>query len=514
MGKPGIIAPDAPSALSMEQHGVNEIPVSERAYRPYHIVATMYGSNLSYSAIIFGSFPILFGLGWWDSVTSILVGCLLGGLVLAPMGFFGPKTGTNNAVSSGAHFGVAGRFIGTAIALFSALGFVSLTIWTGGDALSASVARFAGTGSEWAWQAAGYGVLAVFVLIVCVRGIHMVIRLQERLMMPVMSLVLLVGVFAFWGDFDTGYAGGKLLLGSFTPTWIASTIVVSSLIVSYAGFVGDWARYIHPDTPPPRLFGATWLSGLSVAVPILWGAFITSTFPDDAGAFVNTLVANSPSWYIVGLLLLAMLAGVAQGAIGLYGTGLDASSLIPRLSRPQATVLIAVVSTTLVYLGAFVFDALAIVEGFLALLLIVSGPWVVIMALGYWHTRGYYFPNDLQVFTHGQRGGRYWFSHGWNWRATAAWLVASFVGLLFGTAAPIFTGPFANAIGGVDISFVLALAVGGLLYIALLYLSPSPAYIFGPAGPRFGRVREDAVPAALSESLSAGVLAPKEAIVS
>ena len=74
-------------ARSLEEHGVDTIPLDERVYRPYHIFTTMYGGNLSYSIIIFGSFPILFGLGWWASVTSILAGCFVGGLVLAPVSY-------------------------------------------------------------------------------------------------------------------------------------------------------------------------------------------------------------------------------------------------------------------------------------------------------------------------------------------------------------------------------------------------------------------------------------------
>lgn len=56
--------PDTPNALTKETHGVDTIPLQKRAYRPYHIVATLYGSNLSYAAIIFGAFPILLGLSW------------------------------------------------------------------------------------------------------------------------------------------------------------------------------------------------------------------------------------------------------------------------------------------------------------------------------------------------------------------------------------------------------------------------------------------------------------------
>ena len=60
------------------------------------------------------------------------------------MGLFGPRTGTNNPVSSGAHFGVVGRLIGTFLEASASLAFAALSIWTGGDALVAALDRFFG----------------------------------------------------------------------------------------------------------------------------------------------------------------------------------------------------------------------------------------------------------------------------------------------------------------------------------------------------------------------------------
>jgi purine-cytosine permease-like protein len=44
---------------------------------------------------------VLFGLSFQAGVWAIVLGVLVGALILAPMGLFGPINGTNNAVSSG-----------------------------------------------------------------------------------------------------------------------------------------------------------------------------------------------------------------------------------------------------------------------------------------------------------------------------------------------------------------------------------------------------------------------------
>ncbi len=478
-----------PSAMTYEPYGIEIIPQKERTYKATHIFRVMTGANLTYSTIIFGSFPILFGLSWWASFFSVIAGCFIGAIYLAPTSLFGPKTGTNNAVSSGAHFGIAGRFIGTFLALFSALGFTAITIWTSGQALSSGMARLIGVTDNSTSQALSYLAIWGIVLWITIRGIHLVVSLQERIMIPVMGVVLLLGVIAFWPKFDAGYQGGALLLGSFTATWLASTLIIASVIVSYGPFVGDWSRYIDAGSNPPRkLLWWTFFGGfVGLTIPFMWGAYVTSTFAADAATFIASLVGTSPTWYVLGLVIVGLVAGIAQGTIGLYGTGLDTSSLIPRLSRQQSTVLIGFVSITLVFLGAFVWDAIAVTNSFLVVLLVVTAPWIVILAIGYFARGGHYLPDDLQVFNRHQRGGKYWFASGWNLRAVGAWLPASIIGVLMAYAPPLLIGPWSNIAGGIDISFIVASVIAGVLYSLFLVIFPEPDYVFDSKGPRFGR---------------------------
>jgi hypothetical protein len=62
------------------------------------------------------------------------------------------------------------------------------------------------------------------------------------------------------------------------------------------------------------------------------------------------------------------------------------------------------------------------------------------------------------------------------------------IGVLFSAAPPLYTGPWANAANGVDLSFTTAGLLGGGIYLAALVLFPEPDEVFGPAGRR-GRSR-------------------------
>ncbi|MNO78457.1 Permease for cytosine/purine, uracil, thiamine, allantoin [compost metagenome] len=98
--------------------------------------------------------------------------------------------------------------------------------------------------------------------------------------------------------------------------------------------------------------------------------------------------------------------------------------------------------------------------------------------------RGFYCPDDLQVFTRGEKGGRYWFTHGWNWRGMGAWIPSAVVGLLFVNLPGQFVGPLGNLAQGIDISLPVTLGLAALVYLALLNLFPEAAAVYGPNDPR------------------------------
>src|ERR1700733_12059588 len=87
-------------AESIEPFGVDIIPPADRYASPSHPLAMLIGSSSGFAAIVLGWLPIAYGLGWWSSFSSIMVGAALGSAVLAPCVLLGPKTHTNIAVLS------------------------------------------------------------------------------------------------------------------------------------------------------------------------------------------------------------------------------------------------------------------------------------------------------------------------------------------------------------------------------------------------------------------------------
>jgi purine-cytosine permease-like protein len=456
------------SITQVETFGFERIPDRSRYARPIDLFRLLFGGCNTFSTSVLGSFPVLLGLSFKAGVYSIVLGVVIGSCILAPMGLFGPRNGTSDPVSSGAHFGIHGRIVGSFLAVLTAVAFFSLAVWSSGDALVGGANHLLGLPVNWMTLSFAYGLFAVLVLTVCVYGFRFMLWVN-KIAVWAASLLFVVGIVAFAGPFNSAYAG-KVALGSvgFWPAFVSAVLVAMSNPVSFACTLGDWARYIPQNTPKKRTILAVMLAQLATFVPFFFGlataTIIASKAPDFIASnnYVGGLLAISPNWFFLPVCLIAIIGGMSTGTTALYGTGLDMSCMFPKF-------LVESVST------------------FSVLINVCSCPWMVIMIIGFVTRRGFYLSDDLQVFNRGGRGGHYWFTHGWNWRAMGAWIPSAVVGLCFVNLPDQFVGPLGQLAGGLDISMPVSLTLACALYIALLQCFPEPDGVYGPLGRRWLR---------------------------
>lgn len=466
----------------IESYGVEHIPQDQRKSRPANLFYILFGGSISFSVVVIGWLPATLGLGWWGTFSAVLVGTAAGATLLAPMGLMGPRAGTTNPVASGAHFGVVGRIIGSLLEAASSLAFAALSIWTGGDALVGALDRLFGIGELPATRIVAYGVLSVIVTIVSIYGHDMMVAAQ-RFMIPTGGLVLAVGIFVYAPGFDAGFAGtGDLALGSYWPTWVLAALFPFGTIVGYTPFVGDWTRHISRCFSDKRIFATVWVGAfLGMGGPILWGTFtavaLLSSTTAAGGGYVPQLIAAAPAWYIIPLVYIGLGAGTSQAVVDTYGTGLDVSSIIPKLKRVSATTIACIISALLVYAGYFWNSLTQGISVWLQIFPVFAVPWAVIIICGFIQRRGYYNIEDVQVFNRGQRGGIYWFTHGINWRALGVLITASAIGLCFANN-DLYVGPGAALVGGTDVGSLVAGVVAVLAYPVVLRIFPDPPRVF------------------------------------
>ena len=450
---------------AIEAAGVEYLPEEARDSGPRNLSAVFLGANLTWTNVVFGAFAILFGLSFWQTVTSMAVGTAVGTLAVLPTAIIGPRTGTNMTVSSGAFFGIRGRFIGSGLALAIALAFAAVTVWTSGDALVAAGHRLLGTPESDIVHAVAYAAVAALMVTVALYG-HATIVAIQKVVVPVVGGLMILGVFAFAGGFDPSASGGEYALGGFWQTWALSAVLFAAAPISYGPTIGDYTRRISSIRFSDRQICTALGIGMFIGVllPSLFGAFTALTFANPTDSYIDDLVAASPAWYVLPIVVISLFGGMSQGVLCVYASGLDLEGLAPRMKRTQTTIITAAVAIALLYVGVFVFDAIDSVTAMTVALNAVITPWVAILAIGALRTKTY-DPVDLQAFAHGRRGGRYWFTGGWNLPAVIAWVVGATFGMLT-VNTTLYVGPLADIAGGVDLSTIGSAALAGLIYFA------------------------------------------------
>lgn len=456
----------AESVTAIEQHGVESVPDAERASGPKDLFFVFFGSQMCFAIIVLGSLPITFGLGFWDSVTSITAGLAFGSLIFGLLSPLGAKTGANGATASGAHFGVSGRVIGTVIAIFTGLGCYALTVWTGGEAIAAGTARLFSVEATADLNAAGAALICLCTIIAAIYG-HAIIVASEKLVSYTIAAVLLVAAAIILPDFDPSYSGGEYILSAYWPTWFLSVAIAAAIPISYATFLNDYTRYIPSSTPDKSL---VWAGGggmfIGCWIALVFAAAVTSTFADKSTSFVTGLINMVPLWMAALLALTGLIGSQPQGSLLLYGSGLGAQSMMPSLHRVTATVILSIAGLAVVYTGIYGESMLQLVTAFLVIDQCVLAPWVAVNIIGYHLQNGGYDTQDLYKFNDAQGSGRYWYKNGWSMNGIVAWGSGAALGLML-VNTEFYKGPLSDLVGGVSMEWILAGATSACLYYLL-----------------------------------------------
>ncbi|WP_214109108.1 purine-cytosine permease family protein [Acrocarpospora catenulata] len=451
--------------LSFERHGIDRIPEEKRNSTPWTWFIICAGSSFTLGSVVYGWLPIAFGLGFWASITSMTAGIFVGLIPIAPLIVIGSRTATNNSTSSGAHFGVRGRLIGSGIGLALVLLGMVITIWSSGQVLVAGASRLFDTPTGNGALALAYLALTALSALIGVYGYHLLVR--TTLVLTVFgTITVLLMPLAVAGDLNVGYQGGNYILGSFTATWLLSALSVGvGGVMTAATVVGDWSRYVSSRRYPPRRFLPIALLAVVVSyvIPMGIGTLVTTAFAHPDAPFPQSLITAVPGWYAVLLLPMALLGGLGWSAGMVYSAGLDLSAIATRLTRAGSTTIMSVVGLVIVLGGSLLWNASDALSAISLILLAVSAPWAAIIGVGYLRHRGQYLQDDLQVFNRRERGGRYWYTGGWNLAAVAAWVSGCTFGLL-AVQTTLYVGPLANIAGGVDVSFAGSFVIAGVLY--------------------------------------------------
>lgn len=456
----------------IEARGIEFIPEAERHSHPREMGFVFFGTQMTYGSIVIGALPVAFGLGWFGSFTAILAGTLLGSLLVALMAVMGPKAGTNSTVTSGAFFGIRGRYVGSFITQLIDLGYFAMILWVSAPPLVQAGHMLFGLPN-------GTGALtvALFLVAIIVLGLgifgHATLVSWEKFV-SYASLICLAIIVAFCLPHIQAAPNPKnnpLVLGAFWPSWLLAVTVTLSNAISYAPFAGDYARYMPTKTPSKLMFN--WPFGgmvLGCLIGCVFGEMVGLSVADpfDPNSQMLTYV---PTLLVLPLVIIGLIGNATNGGMVVYNGMLDLQAILWRLPRVTVALIFSGVGLVVAYMGLIVFNASSSILALCSIVSVLVTPWTVINIIGYLRHGQRFAPHDLQAFGEGKEKSLYWYNGGFNIPAVFSWIIGIGIGMMFSDTS-LYVGPFAQMAKGVDLSFLSASIIGGVLYVVLDRIVP------------------------------------------
>jgi nucleobase:cation symporter-1, NCS1 family len=453
---------DSNPLFGVEVRGFEHIPDVERNMTLRQVGPLWLGNNLNVLSIVLGCVGVTFGLSlWWA-----LAACVLGNLPYAYLGLASIGTvraGLPVTTLSRAVFGIRGNFFNALCAWIASVAYEVIGAVFGVYALLA-LFRLAG----WEGNDSTQKLLGILLQLVLSGGVamlgHATMVFLQRYAAYALGAVLLPVLVYTCFQVDWSMAGTSHAALSTTATiaaFMTACGVMASQSIGYLFNGPDWVRYLPTHTPGRQIFNRvfwwTFISGLaSTAMGAMWASLGDMSDP------VAGLKPFIPGWLFVLYVLAVIVGSVASNVPVFYSSGLSLQSLGLNVRRWVATLTDVLVSTVLVAVIVFVADFTAVLNDFVALLLVWVGPYGAIwMCDGYrrhWvYGAGSVHPGSIPE---GAKLPRHTLS---------AWIALA-SGMLIGTLtmrSPLYDGPIALALGGTDLNWLLGFFVAGGVYMAL-----------------------------------------------
>jgi nucleobase:cation symporter-1, NCS1 family len=437
----------------LEISTIQPIPPDQRHGTAGDLFTVWFGSNFMLLTIVTGGLAVtVFALPFSWALVGLIVGNLIGAVFMALHSAQGPTLGVPQMLQTRGQFGSLGSLLVVVIVLVMYVGFLASNLVLGGEALASIAPGVAET--------PGITVVGVLSVIAAVFGYDL-IHTYARVMTYVAGVVLVV-TFA-WIIWIHGLPADFLTRNSLSMSGLLGTISAAALWqIAYAPYVSDYSRYMPADTGVSSAFWASyWGCSLGSILPMALGAMVGIAVPK--GGLVAGLASLTDG--IAPLVLIVLSVGVATAnAMNLYCGALSAltlgQTLVPRWS-PGATArtVISLVLFAISLAGALLGKSsfMANYTDFILLLLYVLVPWTAINLVDYYLLRhGRY---DVESFFR-HDGGIYGRVNG---AAVGCYVLGILVQLPF-VDTPLYHGPVARATGGVDLSWIVGLAITSPAY--------------------------------------------------
>jgi len=452
---------DLAAEVRLDDHGIEPIPEADRTSTPLQQFWIWSGANIAPINWVLGALGIILGLSLVETLLVLVIGNLVGCALFGLFCIMGARTGVNQMVLSRAAFGRRGAYLPATAQLLMTMGWLGVNTWVVLDLVLGIFHELGydnpGTGTKYA---VGISIMAIQVVIAVV-GFYW-IQAFEKYTVPIAAAIMVLMSILAWRKVDISWntstvSGGDKL----TSVTQLMTAIGVGWGITWLSWSSDYTRFVKPGTPERKVF---WSCFLGIFVPTVWLGFLGASIA-SAGTSADPaqLVAAAFGGTSILILFLVMHGPIATNILNLYSATLAALSLDIKAARWKVALVVSIVGT--IALIAFIrSDSFAHdFDNWLVSVVVWIAAWGGVMFVDFFFVRGGHI--DVAALYDDPHVARY---GDINWAA----IIATVVGLAAGWSweyglVDFFQGPVAKATNNIDLSWLAAFVVSGVLYYVL-----------------------------------------------
>jgi toxin CptA len=366
-------------------------------------------------------------------------------------------------------FGRRGNYLPSFIQAALVIGWCAVNTWIILDLVMALFGKLGLVDPAAHNYAAKIGV-AAFIMAVQVfiswLGYKAIAAFERWTVPPTIAILVLMSVFAwFFLHIDWSYAGpdGAVLHGA--ARWAAMTGIMTVIGIGWGitwfTYAADYSRFVSTRMPRRKLYLA---STLGQFLPVVWLGVLGATLATKNGQVdPGQLVVQNFGALAIPVLLLVLHGPIATNILNLYTFSVATQAMDLKVSRRKLSLVVGVLATAVVIFFIYQADFAAVLDTWLGALVAWVATWGGIMLVHYYRIeRGTMQVDRLFDPPRTRRLPDV------NWAGYVAFftgIVATWL-FMYGVT-PVFQGPIARAMGGVDLSWLAGGVVAGGVYAVL-----------------------------------------------
>lgn len=441
-------------SFAIESNSIDYVDASQRNGKVRDLFTLWFCTNIAPLAIITGAMAVqTFHLNIIGAFTAIVLGHFFGASVLALTSAQGPQVGIPQMIQSRAQFGRYGALLVVIFTTLIYLGFFVSNIILSGKTLHTVVPSIPVPTATM--------IGAVTATLIGIVGYHFIHKFN-KIGTWVMGGALMLG----FGLMIPHINVELLARGSFNlKGWFAMFCVCAIWQISFSPYTSDYSRYLPKEIGIFKPFLTTYLgAAFGTVFAFSFGMLAVSIMQvDDAMQAVKTVTGGFGS--VLMVLFLCNIIG--HNAMNLYGASLSfitafqtfAGRWMPSaMTRVVISVLVLVCATGIALWASSGFVSYFL--NFIFALLFIMVPWAVINLMDFYLINKQSYDID-SIFAHD--GGIY---GKFNGKALCTYFIGILIQVPFLTNS-FFTGPWANVIPDVDISWIVGILVTFVVYFVL-----------------------------------------------